>query len=63
MNRIVDGQIDFLTPFNPRVQTVKVNPESSTDYHGHTKNFFQPRFQIFRSLVVKMGGMRPHSNH
>ena len=33
MNRIVDGQIDFLAPFNPGARTVRINPESSTDYH------------------------------
>ena len=35
MTSIVDGRIDFLTSFDIRVQTFRVNVELSTDYHGH----------------------------
>ena len=42
--RIVHGQIDLLTPFDPRAETFRFNVELSADHHGHTQtNFFRAK--------------------
>ena len=42
ITRIIHGQIDLLTPFDPRAQTFKVNVELATDYPDHTQKTIFP---------------------
>lgn len=66
MIRVGHAPYDALTPFDPRVQTLRVYMELSTHYHKHTrkKNFraekllldiFQKKKTLFRNLLAKMG--------
>ena len=64
MNRIFGGQIDFLTPFNPRAQTVRVNPESwSPDYHGHTEIFYRAKSSNFSNFSGRNWWQTTPFNH
>ena len=56
MTRIIHGQIDLSTPFDPMGQTFKVNMELSADYHSYTqKTFFRAKgslSDIFSKLIL-----------
>ena len=57
MSRVIHAPHDALTPFDPRVQTFRVNMELTTHYHKHTRKIFEPKgyFRtLFRSLLAKM---------